>query len=646
MYNFGLLILESVIGVALISVLIPSVGLAVLAIFRVTTTNIHKFLLSWTLGIATLGITTYAAGLLVGPVALVGAGWVTVVCAVIMRQQWWELFKNTIKHVQKNKVYVAFLFISSVILAGTLMGSWLPFSDGIHIQDGQQQDSLWHIALTRQLLISIPPVHPSSFELIVSNYHYFYNILIAVFAQAFGLKISTLYYQVFPLIVCLLLGSTVGVAAGYPKDKTAGFWAVFLTFFGGSFAYLIPFFLPGQSWHDSSFWVSQTFSMMVNPQLLLSYSLLLTLFAYYRTHKKLSLSLIMLTAVLTASLLGIKAYGWILALVLNASYLSLFLLSSEKKVKTFLLIGLWIALQILAYLCILGIPKTSAFTFLPLWYLTSMVESPDRLNLPYWKILEDHYRAHHNWLRVAQIQLKELFYFVFGNLGSRSIVVFAFIPWIVSLIRKKRDADTTGQIALAATFGVALTLPLLFIQSSGPVWNSIQFWYYGLILGNVLGAQLLAHLSHAIHNRPVRIVLAVLFCVASVPTFFTTVPYKYQKRYVIPQDFITALTSQVQATDRVIVCAQSEKMYNTSLVSALTGARPLLAHPVQIELMYGKKVLEMESDLRRVFPGIDALTSSQLHQTMKDKSIKYALCLKDAGLLEARSLQLVSPQTP
>ncbi len=638
MYNLLLLILESLVGMVLVAILTPSVGLVVLKRAQIKLSPSLTFLLSWVLGIAVLSGTAYGGGLVFGPQVFSYIGWASVICAGIVHKRLWQMFKDLIEHSKTNILFISFLFVAALILAGTLMGSWVPLAGGIQIQDGQQQDSLWHIALTRQLLISVPPVHPSSFELTVSNYHYFYNILIALFAQTFSLKITTLYYQVFPLITCLLLAMSVALAAGYPKDKTAGFWSVFLTFFCGSFAYLIPFFLPDQSWHDSSFWVSQTFSMMVNPQLLLSYSSLLTIFLCYRSQKKVSLSLILITGTLTVSLLGIKAYGWILALILSLCFFAFYFFNSDKKIQTIFYIGLWMLLQGLGYLAVLGLPKTSAFTFFPLWYLSSMVESPDRLNLPYWKILEDHYRAHHNWLRVLQIQLKELFYFTFGNLGSRSILIFASVPYMYSLYKKTPNPQMREHLALGATLTAALTLPLLFIQSSGPVWNSIQFWYYGLILGNVLVAQVLSVISRNIRSYPVRLLLALLFIGLSVPTFFTTVPYKYQKRFTIPQNFIDKLTMNVHEQDRVIICANARSIYDTSLISALTGARPLLAHPVQIELMYGSLIKEKEDTLHRVFSTMSDLHSAHLNQLIKDNEIKYALCLQKNDDLTATSL--------
>jgi hypothetical protein len=190
-------------------------------------------------------------------------------------------------------------------------------------------------------------------------------------------------------------------------------------------------------------------------------------------------------------LLGIKAFAWIFA-VSGVSVYALFeFVQSKKKVQTVLYFLLFLALNAGLFLLILGIPKQGEFTFLPLWYLSSMMESPDRLNLPYWRILEDHYRLHHNWLRVAEIQLKELFYFVFGNLGLRSIVLFASVGALIQFLRTKRSTVSMHSVVLFLLLVESIALPLIFVQKNGPVWNSIQFFYYGLIFANCLAAAVL-----------------------------------------------------------------------------------------------------------------------------------------------------------
>ncbi|MBP7774233.1 hypothetical protein KA078_00415 [Candidatus Woesebacteria bacterium] len=640
MLNIFGLVAESLIGLLLAVVIIPTVGQFFLKLVRVELPQLVSYIVSWMLGISLISATSFFGALLVGPFFFSVVGWLSVAITIVNIRTTLQTFRALSKYIKKHAALSVFMGIAALITAGTLMGSWLPLEKGIYIQDGQQQDSLWHIALTRQLLISVPPVHPSAADLTVQNYHYFYNILIAVFSRTFYIPITTLYYQVFPLIICLLLAGSVALWAGYPQKKVAAFWAVFLTFFCGSFAYLIPLFLPGHSWHDSSFWVSQTFSMMVNPQLLLSFSgVLAVLLVYKHKPKKVHpLGFTLLLTALVGPLLGIKAYAWIFAVSGVSLYAFFEFVQGKKKVQTIFYFLLFLVLNGGLFLLILGIPKQGAFAFLPLWYLSSMMESPDRLNLPYWRILEDHYRLHHNWLRVAEIQLKELFYFVFGNLGLRSIVWIAPVWAIIQYLRTKKNTLSVHSVVMFVLLVESIALPLIFVQNNGPVWNSIQFFYYGLIFANCLAGVVLYTLFSKTKAVWLKGIYSIVLVAAALPTFITSVPYKYQKHYLIPVQTVAAVQSALSPTQKVIICPEARAVYDTSLISALTGARPILAHPVQVELMYGQIYKENESDIKRIFSSAANTHTAELEQYMKDNEIQTALCLQKNDSIAVDSL--------
>lgn len=640
MLNIFGLVAESLIGLLLAVVIIPTVGQFFLKLVRIELPRLVSYIVSWMLGISLISASSFFGALLVGPFFFSVVGWLSAAVTIMNIRTTLQTFRTLGKHIQKHAALSVFMCVAALITAGTLMGSWLPLEKGIYIQDGQQQDSLWHIALTRQLLISVPPVHPSAADLTVQNYHYFYNILIAVFSHTFYIPITTLYYQIFPLIICLLLTGSVALWTSYPQKKIAAFWAVFLTFFCGSFAYLIPFFLPEHNWHDSSFWVSQTFSMMVNPQLLLSFSGVLAVLLVYKHKPKKAhpLGFTLLLTALVGPLLGIKAYAWIFAVSGVSVYAFFEFVQSKKKLQTVFYFLLFLVLSGGLFLVILGIPKQGAFTLLPLWYLSSMMESPDRLNLPYWRILEDHYRLHHNWLRVAEIQLKELFYFVFGNLGLRSIVWIAPVWALIQYLRTKKNTLSIHSVVLFVLLVESIALPLIFVQKNGPVWNSIQFFYYGLIFANCLAGVVLHTVFSETKALWLKGIYVIVLVAAALPTFVTSVPYKYQKHYLIPAQTVAAVQSALSPTQKIIICPEARAIYDTSLISALTGARPILAHPVQVELMYGQIYKENESDIKRIFSSAANTHAAELEQYMKDNEIQTAVCLHKNDSITVDSL--------
>lgn len=131
---------------------------------------------------------------------------------------------------------------------------------------------------------------------------------------------------------------------------------------------------------------------------------------------------------------------------------------------------------------------------------------------------------------------------------------------------------------------------------------------------------------------------------AALPTFITSVPYKYRNYYRIPTATIALLQKNILPTEQIVICPDARAIYDTSLISALTGARPLLAHPVQIDLMYGETVTkERESEIKRLFSSLDQIQSAELKQFMADKKIRTALCSKKNNSIAADALVLFQP---
>jgi hypothetical protein len=408
------------------------------------------------------------------------------------------------------------------------------------------------------------------------------------------------------------------------KARLSAYLAVFFTFFGGSFAYMIPYFLPGNTWQESSFWVSQTFAVLVNPQLIFSFSILMAIIWYVWNRKSIqpkqqNITFILVT-ILTASMVGFKSYGWLLALLLiGLDFIEE--LFAERRFINFLKKSFVFFLINFALMYALVGLQTGSFKYLPLWYLNSMIESPDRVNNPLWKFLEIHYIANDKLLRLIELKTKEFLIFFSGNLGTRVFFVLYPVMWFFS---KKRSLNYFW-IKITIAFIVAAALPLLVVQSNGPIWNSIQFWYYALIFANLLVVTVIAQMLDKIRIMPLKVVIMLFIIVLTVPTFLRTVWMKYTKYERIPKSFVEGMRTEIQPEDRVFICPNGTNLFGTSLASSLSAGQIYYANPVQLELMFKLKTEDTVRDLHKLISH-ESISSGAFEEFLKKEKINKVVC--------------------
>lgn len=564
-----------------------SFGLYLLRFFKITKLNLtalEKILLATCASIAINSSIFFLGGQVIG----VKIYYFSLIPLAIGLSQLKYLFieiKFLWQQVLNNKFLSLLTFFSILTFYATIAFSWIKVNGDLLIQSGQLHDSAWHIALINQLVKAIPPEHPSDFTLTVTNYHYFYDLIIAGIVKVFNLSTSNLYFQFFPLILSsLLAGSAIGLGKRLGGLITAKY-LLFSTFFAGSFAYLIPLFFPNNIWHDSSFWVSQTFGMLVNPQIILSLSfvmIILLLMHISLTEKKnlpktrgYEIAFQLFLIILIASSLGIKSYSFVVLSFMYGVYL-LIKLIIERNLWP-IAYGAILTVISLPFLWLITGFNSSSFIYEPLWFINTMVEALDRLNHLEWKFLEDYYRYKKVWYRLWELKARQILIFFIGNLGIR----FTGLGVITLLLLKKIKAYSIYVIILIG-FLFSSIFPLFFLQR-GMVWNSIQFWYYSLIFANIFAAIFLSWIHKKIKNKFLLSFFIIVIVALAVPTVVSVAKIKYFEPEVIPADELLML-EKIKPNDLVVVDPRSNTYFQTSMVSAITGARIVYANPVQLEL--------------------------------------------------------------
>lgn len=384
-------------------------------------------------------------------------------------------------------IFFAAVFIALVVCLIPVVKSGREYSFGIGFWGPNGHDAVWHLSLINNFR------HPWRLELpimegeILKNYHPFYNILLGSVSRFTGLSGSILYFQIFPPILSLLF-LLLSFRLGYLL--TRNYWGgILLMLFNvslNSFGWLVTLIRSGDFYGESLFWSMQPSSNLINPPFFLSLILLtwllillLTQKPHYQFYSFLILIILPITKVYAAPLAFI--------LVFADSYLRF---KNSRNYQIFIWPVLALVFSLIVYLHYNPL-SSSLLHFQPGWFLRTLVDSPDKLYLPWFStfLANSSLADPRSWL----LYLILVVVFVVGNFGFRILGFFQY-PHLHHPLEK-----TVYWLSLGY-----LLVPLLFIQSGTP-WNTIQFVYYSLFI------QSLFLVKYLVHRRQLLLSLAILF---------------------------------------------------------------------------------------------------------------------------------------
>jgi hypothetical protein len=385
--------------------------------------------------------------------------------------------------------------------------SGLVRNDG-SVQFTEYRDALWHLALIEELASRIPPLHPGFAGVDLTHYHFLTDLFFGSLLKVLPLDPLDFFFRVMPLLLSCLFGL---VLLSLAKNFLKGRENLLLVFgyFTGSLAWALPIFFPGMAWQESSFWVSQTFSMLINPPLALSLAILAfsgVLLSYLTKDWQFRLELIV--AILAGSLVGFKVYSGILIALGLLGFGFACLLAGEKKVARMGALTFLVASAVFFPTNKLA-SSTQFLIWSPGWFLRALVENPDRVYLPKLVLAEQALRAGGSWFRLTGLYLFELALFIVGNFGVR----------MIGLLGLKQAWQSWGKSLFSFWLMILISgviFPLLFIQK-GSVANTIQTFYYSLLVADLFLMMILAGLLRHLKPRTGLVVLSMIL-LAALPT--------------------------------------------------------------------------------------------------------------------------------
>ena len=395
-------------------------------------------------------------------------------------------------------VFTATIFFSlSMLVAGVFDGSII-----------YRHDDPWHLALINELKVHFPPDNPGFSQIPLKGYHFFYNFVLAKISNLSFISPFSLHFRFFPILVSILWGLGVyTLMFKWSKKVSVSLWAVFLSMFGGSFAYVL--YLQGHIGFsfDSGFGISQPSGSLYNPPFSISIILIITaliiLHEYISTKKRTWLIPLTLCIGLISMF---KVYAGMI-LVGGLLIFTLVEIFKKRYIIIFSLLGVAI-LFFATYWVFAG--GSGYLIFYPLW-------PPHRIlqTYPWYGYDEKMYTfTKFNVIRgIIQTELDGLNVFILGNLGTRLIGLL----FLVLIFIKNRKLPSYFALMVFLMAAISIMVPMFFIQS-GKVFEMIQMAQYFLFFSALFAAFGFSYFFSLRFNKYVKIIIFALIVIITLPS--------------------------------------------------------------------------------------------------------------------------------
>lgn len=411
------------------------------------------------------------------------------------------------KNIDKVHRWPLFIVIALSVIFSLSMLTTGVYGDSVIYR----RDDLWHLSLIQELKNNFPPDHPGFAEVVLKGYHFFYNFILAKISNIFSISASSLYFHYFPLLTACLWGLGVyTLMYKWSKKVSIGLWAVFLTMFGGSFAFILRLRGHEDLSLDSAFGVQQPISSLINPPFAISVviivAVLLFLYQYLQSKEnKWLISIVLCVGIVSM----FKVYAGI---ILLGGFLIFIFLQLFKKKYVLLKAGFFTGLLFAATYWIFSDPS-SMLIFQPLW-------APHKVlidNMPWYRYDEKIY----TFTRLSVIkgiietELYSLYVFFFGNLGARLIGILFLLVFFLKKLQ--RPSFFTFNVLVMTL--ISILIPLFFIQS-GKVFEIIQMTWYFLFFVSLFAASGFYKLFSFSYSKILKAILFVIILTLTLPSAY------------------------------------------------------------------------------------------------------------------------------
>ncbi len=403
-------------------------------------------------------------------------------------------------------------------------------------------DGIFHLSLSRSLVESVPPYQPGAAGMVVTNYHYLSNLVVAELSRVWLLPLNHVHFHFVPLFLATWMGLVLtALLQGWSKNTRTVVFGLVLFYVAGELTWLIDIVLGGNAPEPFEVFVDHGVLQFLNPpQAFAKLVFFSVLLLWHEFWQKRSLMTAFCIGVLTACLLGFKVYFGLaagLGMVIVAGMTAALELRKpfvwRKTLVPFLVMGVVTAVLGAA----IYLPANAAAGGLFFDFLTwpKLLLGVQKLNWNEWWLRLQVYQAAGNTRALV------VWYSLAAGIFAAAIYHLRLLGFLAVFPRLRQKLAGQELLFLLVPALVFTLIGSNFLQTSGGS-NSFNFMVVAIAILNPITAVVLGALRG---QRFVQFGVGVLLAVTVVQTGF--MQYFYFKNYLRGTDGFSISASHEEA---------------------------------------------------------------------------------------------------
>ena len=389
-----------------------------------------------------------------------------------------------VKHRNKLRKYLLPIFKVDLVscflvFVGAILALSAVWFMGVKTQDGLffccrgVPDAIYHLSLTNELVNHFPPREPGMNDVLVKNYHYLSNLVVADIVRVFKLDFMAVQFRYINLFLVIIFGASAFVFSSFlGLKKTFARWLVVFFFASGDILYFL-LFLRGRGFNFGVTILDDATKLFAGPPRAFSVVLFfcaLCLFIHWIKRKNLYAGF--LSALVFGTLAGFKIYTGIFALT-GLGAVSIYFLYKKKYL---MLLPLFVTLLMTGVYVYFVNNNAGGLYFDGIGRFLNFIQEN---NLSLLKLYFYYVNAQDSGNFVA--------HFLLGGLFAILYYIFLFGTINFGIFQTKKSLSLLPlelNIFLVSGIFVSLFLGSFFLQNTGGS-NTVQLIVFVFIVGSI-----------------------------------------------------------------------------------------------------------------------------------------------------------------
>ncbi len=542
-----------------------------------------------------------------------------------------KIKKINLRGIVFDKWILVILLLGICVQVSAVWFTGILISGDAYFCCGNISDSLYHIALTNEIIKTIPPYEPGMNGIVVHNYHYLSSLVVAELVRVYKLPLVAADYQFMTVFVSLFLGLTaIAFSKSLNLSRSFLLWLLFFLYFGGDFIYLFLLMLgKGLSFSMGSLEDGSIFLVNLPRAYAVTvlFSILTMLVLWIRKRRIFEGVLI---GLMISVLIGLKVYIGLFALT-GIVFLTIYYLL-KKKWEIFPIFIVSVFGSFMFYFPVNS--GAGGMYYTGFWLFENFISQP-QFGLIRMELARTVYQQHNNVLRLIQYEGMYILIYIFCIFGSK---IFAFFQTKKSL----SQIPLPIHIFLISGLVVSGILGFFYQQNSGGS-NSFNFIVNVFIISSIYAALAVSFWLSKL-AKPIVIVFAIGLILIIIPRVVNQVYanimwVRAQKGFSIPESqlyLLSVLNKINNKNSLVLVHSDFSEQEQTTPLTSFISDRPMYLSGEGILISHNIPIARRASLKKAIFKSANDLKVGKI---IKNENIKFILLPEDADFVSTGSAE-------